>query len=139
MVERDRFDNGTFAPKSSQVREVRSLRLTDKTWRALGRVAELKGITRADLIEELAESEAIEQWASGCDEVEKLKEKILELTAEKEDLAQQLSASSLGLGLNEIQELRDEVLHSLNVGQQANSYKNAAKVFKRFIRTHFST
>lgn len=138
MVERDRFDNGTFAPKSSQIRQVRSLRLTDKTWKALGETAELKGITRADLIEELAMNGAIEQWASSCNEVEKLKEKVLGLTAEKEGLTQQLSTSQDGLGFNEIQELRDKVLRSLKMGEQSKPYVNAKQAFKEFIKTHFS-
>ncbi len=139
MVERDRFDNGTFAPKSSQIRGVRSLRLTDKTWKALGEAAELKGITRADLIEELTSSGAIEQWAGGRDEVEKLKEKVLELTTEKESLTQQLCTSQGGLSFNEIQDLRDKVLGSLKMGEQSKPYKNAVKVFKEFIKAHFST
>lgn len=144
MVERDRFDNGTFAPKSSQIREVRSLRLTDKTWKALGEAAELKGITRADLIEELATSGAIEQWASGCDEMakldelEELKQKVDEFVAQKERLAQQLSTSQKGLGFSEIQDLRNKVLRSLGVGQQSKAYMNASHAFKKFIRTHFS-
>jgi hypothetical protein len=139
MVERDRFNNGTFAPKSSQVREVRSLRLTNRTWAALGSVAELKGITRADLIEELAANRTIEQSSSDRDEVEKLKEKVLELNAEKEDLLKQLSTSRDGLGLNEIQELRDKVLDSLKMGQQSKPYANAKQAFKEFMKAYFST
>ncbi len=144
MVERDRFDNGTFAPKSSQIREVRSLRLTNKTWEALGEAAELKGITRADLIEELVASGAIEQWVSGCDETEKLdelkklKEQVDEFIAEKERLAQQLSTSQNRLGFNEIQELRDKVLRSLKMGEQSKPYVNAKQAFKEFIKAHFS-
>jgi phage shock protein A len=42
-----------FAPKSSQIREVRSLRLTDKTWEDLGKLAAEQEMTRADLIEEI--------------------------------------------------------------------------------------
>ncbi len=141
MVERDRFDNGTFAPKSSQIREVRSIRLTSKTWKTLGDAAESKGITRADLIEELAASGAIEQWVSGSDydEMEKLKRKLSELAAEKEELAERLSSSRDGLDFDAIQNLRDKVLDSLAMGQQSKPYKNASKAFSKFIQIYFST
>lgn len=47
-------DNGKFTTKSDQPREVRSIRATDQTWIELGDHAESRGITRADLLEELA-------------------------------------------------------------------------------------
>lgn len=47
-------DNGKFQNKSEQPREVRSIRATDQTWIELGDHAESRGITRADLLEELA-------------------------------------------------------------------------------------
>lgn len=47
-------DNGKFTPKSEQPREVRSIRATDQTWISLGDCAESRGITRADLLEDLA-------------------------------------------------------------------------------------
>lgn len=140
MVERDRFDNGTFAPKSSQIREVRSLRLTDKTWKVLGEAASQKGITRADLVEELVINGIIEQWLNGdYDGVDKLEEKISELVAEKNELAEQLLNSQDSLSFSEIQGLKDAVLDSLNMGQQSKTYKNANKVFTKFIQAHFST
>lgn len=141
MLERDRLNNGTFAPKSSQIREVRSLRLTNNTWKTLGDAAELKGITRADLIEDLANSGAIEQWvsASDYDETAQLKQRVLELLAEKEDLAERLSSSRDSLDFDNIQNLKDKVLDSLGMGQQSKPYKNASKVFTKFIQTYFST
>lgn len=45
---------GQFAQIGSEERKVRSLRLTDSTWEALGQIAEEKEATRADLVEELA-------------------------------------------------------------------------------------
>lgn len=141
MVERDRLNNGTFAPKSSQIREVRSLRLTGKTWKILGDVAESKGITRADLIEELATGGAIEQWTSGSDydEIEELRKRVSDLVAEKEELVERLSGSRDSLDFDDIHSLRDKVLDSLGMGQQSKPYKNASKVFNRFIQTYFST
>ena len=137
MVERERLNNGTFAPKSPQTREVRSLRLTDNTWGVLGKVAGSRDITRADLIEEIVTSGAIEQWVSGLNEVGSLEEKPLE-SVEKESLTRQLSTLQDGLGLNEIQGLRDKVLSSLGIGEQSNIYRNAKKAFNKFIKTHFS-
>jgi hypothetical protein len=46
-----RSQQGQFAAKSDESREVRSLRCTDATWQKLGELAESQGITRADLIE----------------------------------------------------------------------------------------
>lgn len=141
MVERDRLNNGTFAPKSSQIREVRSLRLTGSTWKILGEAAESKGVTRADLIEELAKGGVIEQWTSGFDydEMEELKKRVLDLVAEKEELVERLSGSRDGLDFDNIQNLRDKVLESLGMGQQSKPYKSASKVFSKFIQTYFST
>jgi predicted DNA-binding ribbon-helix-helix protein len=53
MAVQGRTDGGKFAQKSDEVRHVRSIRLTDSTWEALGAIATQRGITRADLLEEL--------------------------------------------------------------------------------------
>lgn len=55
---------GKFAPKSDELREVRSIRLTNTTWEKLGAAAELKEMTRADLIEQLAEDGLLDQQSS---------------------------------------------------------------------------
>lgn len=51
----DRTEAGQFAPKSETPRHVRSIRLTDATWEKLGFAADKRCITRADLIEQMAE------------------------------------------------------------------------------------
>jgi len=51
----DRTEGGKFAPKSSQPRHVRTIRLTDITWEKMGYVADKRRITRADLVEQMAE------------------------------------------------------------------------------------
>jgi predicted DNA-binding ribbon-helix-helix protein len=51
----DRTEQGKFAPKSEEYRQVRSIRLTDTTWEKIGFAAEKRRITRADLIEQMAE------------------------------------------------------------------------------------
>ncbi|WP_041934384.1 hypothetical protein [Gloeothece verrucosa] len=44
---------GKFTLKNEDYRQVRSLRLTDKTWKALGIASECLGLIRADLLENL--------------------------------------------------------------------------------------
>lgn len=48
MLRRD--IQGKFTLKNDDYRQVRSLRLTDDTWKALGIVAECLGMTRADYL-----------------------------------------------------------------------------------------
>jgi predicted DNA-binding ribbon-helix-helix protein len=52
---RIRGELGQFVQKSNQPRLVRSIRLTDLTWEAIGNAAGAQNITRADLLEQLAE------------------------------------------------------------------------------------
>ena len=47
---------GKFVLKNDEHRSVRSLRLTDKTWTALGEIAESLSLTRADLLEQMFNS-----------------------------------------------------------------------------------
>lgn len=51
MLKRD--IQGKFALKNDDYRLVRSLRLTDEAWKALGIVAECNGLTRADYLEQI--------------------------------------------------------------------------------------
>jgi len=44
---------GKFALKNEDYRSVRSLRLTDSTWQALGIASECLGLTRADYLEQM--------------------------------------------------------------------------------------
>ena len=44
---------GKFALKNNDYRQVRSLRLTDDTWKALGITAECFGMTRSDYLEQV--------------------------------------------------------------------------------------
>ncbi len=61
MSAQSRSEHGRFASKSVEPREVRSIRLTDTTWEKLGVSADSRCITRADLIEHLVESGALDQ------------------------------------------------------------------------------
>lgn len=92
LVERERLSDGTFASKSSQPREVKSLRVTDETWTELGDLANLQGVTRADLVE---------QWVAQFKELEAQKKSVLdeneELKHQVAVLAEQLATVQLTL------------------------------------------
>jgi macrodomain Ter protein organizer (MatP/YcbG family) len=51
----DRTEEGKFACKSEEHRHVRSIRLTNTSWEKIGFAADKQRITRADLIEQMAE------------------------------------------------------------------------------------
>jgi hypothetical protein len=54
-MKRKRDIQGKFTLKNQNYRQVRSLRLTDSTWKELGIASECLGITRADLLENLVQ------------------------------------------------------------------------------------
>ena len=49
--------HGRFIFKSDDYRNVRSIRVTDEIWEKFGEMALERGITRADLLEEIVKSE----------------------------------------------------------------------------------
>lgn len=53
----ERNQSGRFDLKGDQPRILRSIRLTDRCWQVLGEIANDRGCSRSDLLEELAESE----------------------------------------------------------------------------------
>ena len=57
MAEQDRGDRGRFAAKGDVVRVVRSIRLTDTTWKALGEKADDQDMSKADYLEALFSGE----------------------------------------------------------------------------------
>lgn len=61
MVKQGRGQSGKFAPKSDEPRSVRTMRLTDTAWAKLGEIADSRGITRADLIEEWSRQGTLQQ------------------------------------------------------------------------------
>ncbi len=54
-MKRKRDIQGKFTLKNHDYRQVRSLRLTESTWKKLGRASESRGMTRADLLENLVQ------------------------------------------------------------------------------------
>lgn len=83
---RKRSETGKFTAQSDERREVRSLRLTDSTWRVLGDVAKEQGITRADLIEKIVSEglltaqseESADAQEDESETIAKIKEVLLE-------------------------------------------------------------
>jgi hypothetical protein len=62
MTERERNDGGKFVTKGSEVRTVRSIRLTDSTWNALEDKASEHDMSKADYFEALVSGEV--EWES---------------------------------------------------------------------------
>lgn len=84
MTEQERSDGGKFAAKGDAIRSVRSIRLTDDTWRALGEKADDQDMTRADYLEGLFSGEV--EWESDRDQ----KDQDSELDFDPEDVAELL-------------------------------------------------
>lgn len=68
MIEQER-DNGKFAAKGSELRTVRSIRLTDSTWNALEDKASEQDMSKADYLEALVSGEV--EWESENSEDDK--------------------------------------------------------------------
>lgn len=62
MTEQDRGDRGRFTAKGESIRVVRSIRLTDQTWKVLGDRADDQDMTRADYLEALTSGDL--EWES---------------------------------------------------------------------------
>ena len=96
LLMRKRSETGKFTAQSNERREVRSLRLTDSTWQALGDTAEKQGITRADLIEKIVSEgllaaqpeELVNAQEDESETIVKIKEVLLEALKIKNMTAQ---------------------------------------------------
>src|SRR5690348_1633395 len=104
---------GKFALKNDDYRLVRSLRLTDETWKALGIAAECNGLTRADYLEQMVRSNSLpsntrEEHTPPC------------ITPE-EELSQKPAA--LLPPIEALEALRNRILFELKLGKQAPGYK----------------
>ncbi len=118
---RPRDKLGQFVLKSDKPRKVRSIRLTDDTWDYLGELANQRGITRADLLEEYVEN--------GFFNVKQISESLPEEKmegSENQDLDKRPTKQ-------ELERLMEAVLKTLKVGSQSKQYKDAKKAFKLFI------
>ena len=138
MLKRD--IQGKFALKNDDYREVRSLRLTDDTWKALGIASECFGLTRADYLEYI-----VRHNASPC--ITRKDSEFLAPTQQKAELqpcitrqgepyqmSDEAAKQSVELPrVVELEILRDRILSQLKLGKQATGYKTAQKVLNRFI------
>ena len=122
QLKRFRDQKGKFRLKNSDYRQVRSLRLTDSTWKALGDTAESNSLSRSDLLENLVkQNNGIFPYPV---ETEKLHEEI-------KLLKQQLDFPPLDR--DQLIIVAQRVLSSLRLGKQAYSYKLVQKSLKKFI------
>jgi hypothetical protein len=130
---------GKFALKNDDYREVRSLRLTDDTWKALGIASECFGLTRADYLEHIVRHNAlpsITRENSGFStETPPEDESQPSITQQREFhlTSNKAAKQSVGLAIEKLEILRDRVLSELKLGKQATGYKTAQKVLNRFI------
>lgn len=118
-MKRKRDIQGKFALKNDDYRRVRSLRLTDRTWQALGIASECLGWTRADLLENLVEHNQgnFPYYPSS----KELKREIDYIASEK------------SINPDNLEVLAEKVLRELRYGQQSSHYKIAKKSLKRLI------
>ena len=111
-MKRKRDIQGKFTLKNHDYRQVRSLRLTESTWKKLGMASECRGITRADLLENLVQQN----------------KEIFPDSRAIEPLNSQKSFNK-----DELNQLADKVLQELRLGKQASSYKLVKKSLKQLI------
>jgi hypothetical protein len=138
MLKRD--IQGKFALKNDDYREVRSLRLTDDTWKVIGIVSECSGLTRADYLEYIVRHNTLpsitwkdsEFLASHQEENEP--QPSITRRRELHQTSNKAAKQSVGFPtVKELEILRNRVLSELKLGTQASGYKTAQKVLNRFI------
>ncbi|MBD2364795.1 hypothetical protein H6G36_27115 [Anabaena minutissima FACHB-250] len=126
---------GKFALKNDDYRLVRSLRLTDETWKTLGIAAECNGLTRADYLEQIV----LDNTLPGITPNET---QILPSNTWKADVHHPCNtpldeypqtSTALLPQLEALEALRDRILLELKLGKQATGYKAALKALNRFI------
>lgn len=154
MKKMKRDIQGKFAIKSSDYREVRSLRLTDDTWKGLGIASECLGLTRADYLEEIVRSnltpcitwensnistsntqnfsEPLPSITRYEQEMEKLRTQVQNLQKENLELKER-SAINFVHDIVDFEAIRDRILFELKLGRQASGYKTAQKALNQFI------
>ncbi|GAB1539656.1 hypothetical protein NUACC21_23230 [Scytonema sp. NUACC21] len=132
---------GKFALKNDDYREVRSLRLTNDTWKRLGIASKCLGLTRADYLEHIVRHNAnpciTRQYPELLAPYLGENEPQPSITRQKEfPLTSNTERERQSIGLPTIRELeilRDRILSQLKLGKQATGYKTAQKALNRFI------
>ncbi|HCF27601.1 MAG TPA: hypothetical protein DEV81_10480 [Cyanobacteria bacterium UBA11049] len=143
---------GKFALKNDEHRFVRSLRLTDTTWRALGEEAESLSLTRADYLEQIfrnkphslpsntriKKEDLLSNTHGGADSQPSntwQKEQIeQQLTQQHEENAFLLAQIQKFTQANALEQMRDQILTRLKLGKQAPGYKKAVLALNQFIQ-----
>jgi hypothetical protein len=118
MLKRD--IQGKFALKDDDYRQVRSLRVTDDTWKALGIAAECFGMTRADYLEQVIRDNASPSITWTLESIHQAQTTVAEL-------------ATTPLSVATLETVRDQVLLQLKLGKQAPGYKAALKALNHFI------
>jgi len=134
---------GKFALKNDDYRLVRSLRLTDETWIALGIAAECLGITRADYLEQIVRDNTLPgtTWKEEATVSTNTGQKVElppcimwkeEHHSQENPPVMQQAVTALPQ-MADLEALRDRILLDLKLGKQAPGYKAAQKALNRFI------
>jgi hypothetical protein len=118
MLKRD--IQGKFALLDDDYRQVRSVRLTDESWKALGIAAECLGMSRADYLEKVIRGNVNPSITREKEPIVKAKTTVVELATTPRRVAR-------------LETLRDQVLLQLKLGKQAPGYKAALKALNYFI------
>jgi hypothetical protein len=130
---------GKFALKNDDYREVRSLRLTDDTWKAIGIASECFGLTRADYLEHIVRHNTLpsitREDSKFLADTPPETEPQPSITPQREfrRTSDKSAKQSVGLAIEELEILRDRILSQLKLGKQATGYKTAQKALNRFI------
>ncbi|WP_397326716.1 hypothetical protein [Nostoc sp. 2RC] len=135
---------GKFAIKNDDYRLVRSLRLTDETWKVLGIAAECNGLTRADYLEQIVrdntlpsitrdEEQLLPSNTWGADSLSLCITPNNEHPQTSTTLLPQLEALEALRDKRSLLAARDRILLELKLGKQATGYKTALKALNRFI------
>jgi hypothetical protein len=123
---------GKFAIKNDDYRLVRSLRLTDETWKALGMTAECNGLTRADYLEQIVRDNILPSITRDEEQTLPSNTWVIDFLRPCNTPGDEYSQTSTAL-LPQLEASRDRILLDLKLGKQATGYKAALKALNRFI------
>lgn len=150
-----RDHQGKFALKNDEHRSVRSLRLTDTTWMALGEEAKSLSLTRSDYLEQIyrnkpyslpsntrQEDEALpsntrrdsDHQLSNTRQKDHTEQLLTQVTQLREENAFVLAQIQNFTQVNDLEAMRDHVLTRLKLGKQAPGYKKAVLALNQFIQ-----
>lgn len=140
MLKRD--IQGKFALKNDDYRQVRSLRVTEDTWKALGIAAECFGMSRSDYLEQAIRGNASlsitrESAAISPDDLWTVDNAHPLITQELEPVHQAkttvVELATTPLRVATLESLRNQVLLELKLGKQSPGYKAALKALNHLI------